>query len=139
MYWIHARLPCLGDADRVRFANRSIPTFICGRADNAYTPPVVRKEDGASPPCGLLVLFVTEKYDKGKVSSSFLQVVGKLSNAHTRKFKKSASETKPIFFSSYFSYESGMPYTSSYLLLQSSKLRVRIFSALTRTESAGSG
>ena len=29
--------PCLGDADRVRFANRSIPTFICGRADNACT------------------------------------------------------------------------------------------------------
>ena len=34
---IHARLPCLGDADRVRFANRSIPTLLCGRADNACT------------------------------------------------------------------------------------------------------
>ena len=27
---IHARLPCLGDADRVCFANRSIPAFIAG-------------------------------------------------------------------------------------------------------------
>ena len=29
-HWIHARLPCLGDADRVRFANRSIPALLAG-------------------------------------------------------------------------------------------------------------
>ena len=29
-YHIHARLPCLGDADRVCFANRSIPTLSAG-------------------------------------------------------------------------------------------------------------
>ena len=36
------------------------------RATNSCTPPVVWKEDGASPPCWLLVLLVTQKYDKEK-------------------------------------------------------------------------
>ena len=44
------------------------------RATNSCTPPVVWKEDGASPPCWLLVLLVTQKYDKHKeFLSLFLQ------------------------------------------------------------------